>query len=80
MQSIFDSFLYIGMTLVIFGTEGIYPVEKDILKISLNCWEMSFFSSIKIDLHESVIKDITDIIRDISFLSIWVKKKVFVFV
>ena len=41
---------------------------------------MSFFSSIKIDLHESVIKDITDILRDISFLSIRVKKKVFIFV
>ena len=80
VQSIFDYFLYIGMTLAIFRTEGIYPVEKDIIKISINCWEMSFFSSIKIDLHESVIKDITDIIRDISFLSIWVKKKVFVFV
>ena len=37
VQSIFDSFLYIGMTLAIFRTEGIYPVEKDIIKISINC-------------------------------------------
>ena len=41
---------------------------------------MSFFSSVKIDLHESVIKDITDIIRDTSSLSIRVKKKVFIVV
>ena len=37
VQSIFDYFLYIGMTLAIFRTEGIYPVEKDIIKISINC-------------------------------------------
>ena len=55
------------------------------LKISLNCWQMSFFSSFKIftgmlfgpdDLYESR----EDIIKDISFLSVGVKKKVFVFV
>ena len=72
------------MTLAIFKTEGNCPVEKDILKISLNCWEMSFFSSFKIftgmlfgpdDLWESR----EDIISDISFLSVGVKKKVFVF-
>ena len=72
------------MTLAIFKTEGNCPVEKDILKISLNCWEMSFFNSFKIftgmlfgpdDLWESR----EDIISDISFLSVGVKKKVFVF-
>ena len=36
------------MDLAIFRTEGIFPVEKDILKMSLNCGEMSFFSSFKI--------------------------------
>ena len=65
------------MTLAIFKTEGNCPVEKDILKISLNCWEMSFFSSFKIftgmlfgpdDLCESR----EDIISDISFLPVGV--------
>ena len=37
VQSIFDYFLYIGMTLAIFRTEGIYPAEKGIIKISINC-------------------------------------------
>ena len=68
------------MTLAIFRTEGNCPVEKDILKISLNCWEMSFFSSFKIftgmlfgpdDLWESR----EDIISDISFLSVGVKSQ-----
>ena len=36
------------MTLAIFKTEGNCPVEKDILKISLNCCEMSFSSRFKI--------------------------------
>ena len=35
------------MTLAFLRTEGSYPVEKDILKISLNCWEITFFSSFK---------------------------------
>ena len=35
------------MTLAIFRTKGNWPVEKDILKISLNFSEMSFFSSFK---------------------------------
>ena len=68
------------MTLAIFRTEGNCPVEKDILKISLNCWEMSFFSSFKIftgmlfgpdNLWES-----REDINGISFLSVGVKKKV----
>ena len=72
------------MTLAIFRIERNCPVEKDILKKSLNCWEMSFFSSFKIftgmlfgpdDLCESR----EDIISNISFLSVGVKKKVFVF-
>ena len=71
------------MTLAIFRTEVNYPVEKDI-KNTLNCWEMPFFSSLKFlqkmlfgpdDLRESR----EDIISDISFLSVGVKKKVFVF-
>ena len=73
------------MSLAVFRTEGSCPVEKDILKISLNCCQMSFFSSLKIftgmlfgpdDLYESR----EGIIKDISFLSVGVKKKVFVFV
>ena len=73
------------MTLAIFRTEGNCPVKKDILKISLNCREMSFFRSFKIftgmlfgpdDLWESN----DDIIKEISFLSVGVKKNVFVFV
>ena len=72
------------MSLAVFRTEGSCPVEKDILKISLNCCQMSFFSSLKIftgmllgpdDLYES-----REDIKDISFLSVGVKKKVFVFV
>ena len=72
------------MTLAIFRIERNCPVEKDILKKSLHCWEMSFFSSFKIftgmlfgpdDLCESR----EDIISNISFLSVGVKKKVFVF-
>ena len=71
------------MTLAIFRIERNCPVEKDILKKSLKCWEMSFFSSFKIftgmlfgpdDLCESR----EDIISNISFLSVGVKKKVFV--
>ena len=70
----------IGMTLAIFKTEGNW---KDILKISLNCWEMLLFSSFKSftemlfgpgDLNESR----EDVISDISLLSDGVKKKVFV--
>ena len=73
------------MTLAIFRTEGSCPVEKDILKISLNCWEILFFRSFRIftgmlfwpdDLCESR----EDVIKDISFLSVGVKKKIFVFV
>ena len=61
-----------------------FPVEKDILKISLNCEEMSFSGSFKIlagMLFElNVLCDSReDIISDISFLSFEVKKKVFVF-
>ena len=72
------------MTLAIFRIERNCPVEKYILKKSLNCWEMSFSSSFKIftgmlfgpdDLCESR----EDIISNISFLSVGVKKKVFVF-
>ena len=72
------------MTLAFFRTEGNCPVEKDILKISLNCREISLFSSFKIftgmlfgpdDLCESR----EDIISNISILSVEVKKKVFVF-
>ena len=63
------------MTLAIFRTEGNCPVKEDILKISLNCREMSFFRSFKIftgmlfgpnDLWESN----DDIINAISFLSV----------
>ena len=73
----------IGMTLAIFKTEGNCPVQKDILKISLNYWEMLLFSSFKSftemlfgpgDLNESR----EDVISDISLLSDGVKKKVFV--
>ena len=73
------------MTLAIFRTERNCPVRKDILKISLNCYEISFFRSLKIftgrlfgsyDLWESN----DDIIKEISFLSVGTKKNVFVFV
>ena len=72
------------MSLAVFRTEGSCPVEKDILKVSLKCCQMSFFSCLKIftgmlfgpdDLYES-----REDIKDISFLSVGVKKKVFVFV
>ena len=77
--------LYVGITLAIFRNEGNCPVEKDILKISLNCREMPFFRGSKIftgilfrpvDLWESN----EDIINDISVLSVGVKKNVVVFV
>ena len=41
------------MTLAIIRTEVNYPVEKDI-KNTLNCWEMSFFSSFKIFTENAV--------------------------
>ena len=72
------------MTFSIFRNEGNWPVEKDIKNIR-NCREMSFFRSFKNfmgmlfgpdDLWESW----EDIIRYISFLSMEVKKNVFVFV
>ena len=37
VQSTIDCFLCIGIALAIFRTEGNCPVEKNILKISLNC-------------------------------------------
>ena len=78
-------FLCMGMTLAIFRTEENCPVEKDILKISLNCWEMSFFSSFEMFTGmlfgpHNLCESREDIIKDISFFSIGVKKKVFEFV
>ena len=35
------------MTLAILRIEGNYPVEKNILKMLLSFWEMSFFRSFK---------------------------------
>ena len=73
------------MTLGISRTEEDCQVEKDVLKISLKYWEMSFFRSFKIfigmlfwsdDLWESG----EGIIKDISFLPSAVKENVFVFV
>ena len=73
------------MTLAIFRTEGNCPVETDILKLSLNCWEISFFSSFEIVTEmlfgpDELCESREGIIKDISFLSVGVKKKVFVFV
>ena len=73
------------MTLAIFRTEGNCPVKKDILKISLNCREMSFFRSFKIFTGmlfgpDNFWGSNDDIINEISFLSVGVKKNVFVFV
>ena len=72
------------MNLAIFSTKGNCPVEKDILKISLNYWEMSFFNSFKIFTEMLFVSDdlcesAEDIIKYISFLSVGVKKKVFAF-
>ena len=66
------------MTLAIFRTEGNYPVEKDILKISLNCREMPFFSSFKIFTGmlfrlDELCESGEDITKDISFLQVGVK-------
>ena len=73
------------MTLAIFRTQGKCAVEKDILKILLNCWEMSYFSSFKTCLRmlfgpDDLCESREDVIKDISFLSVGVKKKVFGFV
>ena len=59
------------MTLAIFRAEGNCPAEKDILKISLNCPEMSFFSSFKFFLEvlfgpNELCECREDIIQDIS--------------
>ena len=66
-------------------TEGNYLVEKNILKMSLNCWEMPFFRSFKIFTGilfgpDGLWESSEDIINYISFLSVGVTKKVFVFV
>ena len=45
MSSTFDCLLCIGMTLAMFRTAWNCPVEKVKPKISLDCWEMTFFSS-----------------------------------
>ena len=70
---------------VIFRTEVNCPVEKDILKITLNWWEMSFFRRFKIFRGMLFGQDdfwefSEDIIKDISFLSVGVKRNVSVFV
>ena len=72
------------MTLAIFRTKGNGPVDKDILKTWVNCWEISFLSSFKIFTGmlfgpDDSCEPREDIISDISFLSAGVKKKVFVF-
>ena len=73
------------MALVTLRTEGNCPFENYILKLSLNCWEMLFFSSFKIFTGMLFGPDYSceyriDILRDISFLSVGGEKKVFVFV
>ena len=75
MQSTFDCFLCIGMTLTVSRTEENCPVEKDISKISLSCWEKSFFSSSKIFTGmlfepDNLCESREDITKDISFLSV----------
>ena len=64
-------------------TEGKCPVEKDILKLSHNGWEMPFFSNFKIFTRKlyrpnSLCESREYIIIDISYLSVGFKKKVFV--
>ena len=71
------------MTLAIFMTEGNCPVEKDILKLSRNGWEMSFFSNFKIFTRklyrpDTLCESREYIITDIWYLSVEFKKKVFV--
>ena len=73
------------MTLGIFKTEENYPVDKGILKISLNSSEMSVFGSFKIFTSmlfglDNLWESSEDIIKDISFLTAGVKKNVLVFV
>ena len=64
-------------------TEGNCPVEKDILKLSHNGWEMPFFSNFKIFTRKlyrpnSLCESREYIIIEISYLSVGFKKKVFV--
>ena len=73
------------MTLGIFGTEENCPVDKDISKISLNSSEMSVFGRFKIFTSmlfglNNLWESSEDIIKDISFLTVGVKKNVLVFV
>ena len=73
------------MTLGILRTEENCPVDKDILKISLNSSEMSVFGSFKIFTSmlfglDNLWECSEDIIKDISFLTVGVKKNVLVFV
>ena len=73
------------MTLGIFKTEENCPVDKGILKISLNSSEMSVFGSFKIFTSmlfglDNLWESSEDIIKDISFLTAGVKKNVLVFV
>lgn len=80
----FRFFLCIDSALAILRTEGNCPIKKYILKV-YNCWEISFFSSFKIFTEMlfgsgDLCKSIEDIMKDISFLSVEVKKKVFMFV
>ena len=71
------------MALATFRTWGDCPVEKDILKISLRSWEMSFFSSFKIFIGmpfgPDELRKSREDIKDISALSVEVKKKMFLF-
>ena len=63
------------MTLTIFRTEGNCIVEKDILKILLNCWEISFFRIFKIFTGmlfgpDNLWEPSEDITNDASLLSV----------
>ena len=73
------------MTLLIFRTERNCPVKKDISEISFNSSKMSFFRSFKVFTGllfgpDNLWESNDDIIKEISFLSVGVKKNVFVFV
>ena len=67
------------MTLAIFRTEGNCPVKKDVLKITLLCWEMSFFSSFK--LFPGMLLGPDDLCESRENIEdIWFFKKVFLLV
>ena len=81
-HSRFKSFLCMGLTFAVFKGVGYIPEEKERLKISTSCVEISFFSNFNVLVSilfvpEDLLSLREDIIEITSSLSVDVMKKEF---